>query len=81
MGGQGARVRGLVSAEGSQEVVPPVAAPPDRTSPNELGALKASDGSFNYEVPAGADIGQFKSAVVWCRAFSVLFATAPLAAS
>ena len=47
----------------------------------ELGALKASDGSFNYEVPAGTDIGQFKSAVVWCRAFSVLFATAPLAAS
>ena len=47
----------------------------------ELGALKASDGSFNYEIPAGTDIGQFKSAVVWCRAFSVLFATAPLAAT
>ena len=47
----------------------------------ELGALKASDGSFNYEVPVGTDIGQFKSAVVWCRAFSVLFATAPLAAT
>ncbi len=46
----------------------------------ELGALKASDGSFNYEVPAGTDIDRFKSAVVWCRAFSVLFATAPLAA-
>jgi len=46
----------------------------------ELGGLKASDGSFNYEVPAGTDISQFRSAVVWCRAFSVLFATAPLAA-
>lgn len=46
----------------------------------ELGGLKASDGSFNYEVPAGTDIGSFRSAVVWCRAFSVLFATAPLAA-
>lgn len=44
----------------------------------ELGPLKASDGSFNYEVPAGRDISLFKSAVVWCRAFSVLFATAPL---
>ena len=44
----------------------------------ELGPLKASDGSFNYEVPAGTDISLFKSAVVWCRAFSVLFATAPL---
>ena len=29
----------------------------------------------------GTDIGHFKSAVVWCRAFSVLFATAPLAAT
>ena len=46
----------------------------------ELGPLKASDGSFNYEVPAGTDISLFKSAVVWCRAFSVLFATAPLGA-
>ncbi len=46
----------------------------------ELGQLKASDGSFNYEIPAGADISRFRSAVIWCRAFSVLFATAPLAA-
>jgi hypothetical protein len=44
----------------------------------ELGPLKASDGSFNYEVPAGMDITTYRSAVVWCRAFSVLFATAPL---
>lgn len=46
----------------------------------ELGGLKASDGSFNYEVPAGTDISRFRSAVIWCRAFSVLFATAPLGA-
>jgi hypothetical protein len=45
----------------------------------ELGALKASDGAFNYEVPAGTDIEPFRSVVVWCRAFSVQFATAPLA--
>ncbi|HEU4758856.1 MAG TPA: DM13 domain-containing protein [Dehalococcoidia bacterium] len=43
-----------------------------------LGGLKATDGAFNYEVPAGTDISQFKSAVVWCRQFSVLFATATL---
>lgn len=42
----------------------------------ELGALRASDGSFNYDVPAGVDVSGFRSAVVWCRAFSVLFATA-----
>lgn len=41
-----------------------------------LGDLKATDGAFNYEIPAGTDVSQFKSAIVWCEAFSVLFATA-----
>ncbi len=41
-----------------------------------LGELKGTDGAFNYEIPAGTDITQYKSAVVWCKAFSVLFATA-----
>jgi hypothetical protein len=41
-----------------------------------LGALKATDGAFNYEVPAGTDVSRFESAIVWCDAFSVLFATA-----
>ena len=44
----------------------------------ELGALKASEGSFSYDLPEGVDPSAFRSAVVWCRAFSVLFATAPL---
>jgi hypothetical protein len=44
----------------------------------ELGRLKATDGSFNYEVPAGTDVSQFKSAIVWCKPFSVLFAAASL---
>ena len=44
----------------------------------ELGALKASEGSFSYDLPDGADPSTFRSAVVWCRAFSVLFAKAPL---
>ena len=43
-----------------------------------LGALKATDGNINYEVPPGTDIGAFHGAVVWCREFSVLFATATL---
>jgi hypothetical protein len=43
-----------------------------------LGRLKATDGSFNYEIPAGTDVSQFKSAIVWCKPFSVLFAAAPL---
>jgi len=44
----------------------------------ELGTLKATDGAFNYDVPAGTDISRFKSAVVWCKQFSVLFAVASL---
>ena len=45
----------------------------------DLGSLKATDGAFNYDIPAGTDVSQFKSAIVWCKAFSVLFAVAPLA--
>jgi hypothetical protein len=44
-----------------------------------LGELKGTDGAFNYEVPPGSDVSQFKSAVIWCKAFSVLFATATFA--
>ncbi len=44
----------------------------------ELGKLKATDGAFNYDVPEGADISRYKSAIVWCKQFSVLFAAAPL---
>ena len=44
-----------------------------------LGDLKGTDGAFNYEVPTGSDISRYKSAVVWCRQFAVLFATATFA--
>lgn len=44
-----------------------------------LGDLKGTDGAFNYDVPAGTDVSRFKSAVVWCRQFAVLFATATFA--
>ena len=37
-----------------------------------LGPLKATNGSFNYEIPAAVDLGQHKSVVVWCRAFTTL---------
>ena len=43
-----------------------------------LGALKATNGSFNYELPALADVGSYKSVVVWCRAFRVLITWADL---
>lgn len=54
---------------------------PDKNSVDgavSLGELKATDGAFNYEVPAGTDVVQFQYAIVWCRQFTVLFASAPL---
>jgi hypothetical protein len=42
----------------------------------ELGKLKATDGSFGYELPAGTDPGRFRSAIIWCKQFSHLFAVA-----
>jgi len=44
----------------------------------ELGRLKATDGSFNYSVPAGSSVAQIRSAMIWCRAFSVQFGAAQL---
>ena len=48
----------------------------------ELGRLKADTGNQNYPVPDGAltDPAAAASVVIWCRQFSHLFATAPLAA-
>jgi Electron transfer DM13 len=43
-----------------------------------LGALKATNGSFYYELPAGTSLADYKSVVVWCRAFTVLFTWADL---
>ena len=43
----------------------------------ELGTLKATDGSFGYDLPAGTDPNRFRSAIIWCKQFSHLFAVAP----
>lgn len=43
-----------------------------------LGELKATEGNINYEVPAGIAIKDYPYALVWCRAFSVLFNSADL---
>jgi hypothetical protein len=42
----------------------------------ELGRLKATDGSFGYDLPKGTDISSFRSAIIWCKQFSHLFAVA-----
>lgn len=44
----------------------------------ELDRLKATDGSFNTKVPAGADVANLRSVVIWCKQFAVQFAVAEL---
>jgi hypothetical protein len=44
----------------------------------ELGRLKADRGNQNYAVAAGTDVSRARSVVIWCKQFSVLFATARL---
>jgi len=45
----------------------------------ELAKLKGNKGNQNYEIPLGTNIGQFKGAVIYCKPFHVVFATATLA--
>lgn len=43
-----------------------------------LGKLKGNVGNQNYVVPAGSDIAQYRSVVIWCELFGVLFSPAAL---
>lgn len=43
-----------------------------------LGSLQSNLGDQTYEIPAGLDLGQYKSVVIWCQTFAVPFAAAPL---
>ena len=44
----------------------------------DLGALKGNQGDQNYEIPKSADLSRYKSAVIWCRRFTVGFGVAGL---
>jgi hypothetical protein len=44
----------------------------------DLGQLKGNKGNQNYLVPDDVDLTRFKSAVIWCRRFTVGFGVAPL---
>ena len=44
-----------------------------------LGRLKGNIGDQNYEIPSDVDLSKYRSVVIWCEQFSVLFATAVLA--
>jgi hypothetical protein len=44
----------------------------------ELGRLKGNEGDQNYDVPENLDLSRYRAVTIWCRRFSVNFATAPL---
>ncbi len=44
----------------------------------DLGRLRAFKGSQNYGVPAGVDLSNYGSVVIWCEQFGVLISPATL---
>lgn len=44
----------------------------------ELGVLKGTDGSQNYEIPRVDHFERYRAVTIWCKRFSVNFGTAPL---
>ena len=45
----------------------------------EVGRLKGNIGNQNYTLPADLDLSPYKSVVIYCKRFSVVFSTAELA--
>jgi electron transfer DM13 len=44
----------------------------------DLGALKGNIGDQNYVIPDAVDLSRYRSAVIWCRRFTVGFGVAGL---
>jgi hypothetical protein len=44
----------------------------------DLGALKGNVGDQQYDIPSDLHLDRYSTVVIWCRAFSVNFARAPL---
>ena len=42
----------------------------------DLGQLRAFKGSQRYQIPAGVDLANYPSVVIWCETFSVLISPA-----
>jgi hypothetical protein len=47
----------------------------------EVGALKGNIGDQNYEIASDLDLSKYRAVTIWCKRFSVNFATAPLSPS
>ena len=44
----------------------------------DLGELKGNIGDQNYDIPAGTDLSQYQSIIIYCQPFHVVFSTAAL---
>ena len=44
----------------------------------DLGSIKGNIGDQNYDLPPDVDLAKYRAVTVWCKRFSVNFATAPL---
>jgi len=44
----------------------------------DLGGLRSFKGSQRYAIPAGVDLKDYPSVIIWCEAFSVLISPADL---
>jgi hypothetical protein len=44
----------------------------------DLGALKGNVGDSNYRIPEELELSGFRTAVIWCRRFTVGFGVAPI---
>ena len=42
----------------------------------DLGPIRATKGNVNYVLPSGTDTAKYHIALIWCRAFGVLFSYA-----
>ena len=51
---------------------------PGGTERVELGKLKGNQGNQNYVIPAGTDLGKFKTVLIYCERFNATFGAAPL---
>jgi electron transfer DM13 len=47
----------------------------------EVGPLKGNIGDQNYELSSDLDLAKYRAVTIWCKRFSVNFATAPLSAT
>ncbi|MGQ0568026.1 MAG: DM13 domain-containing protein [Armatimonadota bacterium] len=45
---------------------------------HQIGLLKGNIGNQNYALPADLDLSKFKSVAIYCKRFSVMFASAEL---